>query len=210
MRKLAHSFRHGAADEVAHREDLLQHVADPTVDLVTYEQDRIKGAIRTDFILSAEIIVLTLGIVADEVFVTQVLVLCGIAIAMTAGVYGLVAGIVKLDDAGLYLSMRKGEGAAVAFTRWLGVRLVAFAPWLMKALGVVGTVAMFMVGGGILVHGFHLLADWIALLNEHVAAIPSLGPALAAVTPTLAAMLVGVIAGAAVLVVVTGVQRLRR
>ena len=87
---------------------------------------------------------------------------------------------------------------------------MTFAPWLMKALGVVGTVAMFMVGGGILVHGFHLLADWIALLNEHVAAIPSLGPALAAVTPTLAAMLVGVIAGAAVLVVVSGVQRLRR
>jgi predicted DNA repair protein MutK len=208
--KLAHSFRQGAADEVAHREDLLQHVADPTVDLVAYERDRIKGAIRTDFILSAEIIVLTLGIVADEVFVTQVMVLCGIAVAMTAGVYGLVAGIVKLDDAGLYLSMRKGEGAALAFTRWLGVRLVTFAPWLMKALGVVGTVAMFMVGGGILVHGFHLLADWIALLNEHVAAIPSLGPALAAVTPTLAAMLVGVIAGAAVLVVVSGVQRLRR
>jgi predicted DNA repair protein MutK len=208
--KLAHSFRHGSPDEVAHRDDLLQHVADPTVDLVAYEQDRIRGAIRTDFILSGEIIVLTLGIVADEVFVTQVMVLCGIAIVMTAGVYGLVAGIVKLDDAGLYLSMRKGQGAAAAFTRWLGVRLVAFAPWLMKALGVVGTVAMFMVGGGILVHGFHLLGDWIALLNDRVAAIPGLGPALAAITPTLAATLVGVIAGAAVLVAVAGVQRLRR
>ncbi len=107
--KLSHGFLHGGAEEAAHREELLEHVADPAVDLVAYEQDRIKGAIRTDFILSAEIIVLTLGIVASEVFVTQVLVLCGIALVMTVGVYGLVAGIVKLDDAGLYLARTTGD-----------------------------------------------------------------------------------------------------
>ena len=207
--KLAHSFRHDDAEEVAHREDLLQQVADPAVDLVAYEQDRIKGAIRTDFILSAEIIVLTLGIVASEVFVTQVLVLCGIAIVMTVGVYGLVAAIVKLDDAGLYLAKHTGTTTWAACMRWLGMRLVAFAPWLMKALGVVGTVAMFMVGGGILVHAIHFLADWSAALAGHAAAIPSLGSLLAAIMPALVAILVGLVAGAAVLALVTAVRFLR-
>ena len=207
--KLAHSFLHDGAEEAAHREDLLQHVADPAVDLVAYEQDRIKGAIRTDFILSAEIIVLTLGIVASEVFVTQVLVLCGIAIVMTAGVYGLVAAIVKLDDAGLYLARQPGATIWAACMRWLGMRLVAFAPWLMKALGVVGTVAMFMVGGGILVHAIHFLADWSAVLAGHAAAIPSLGSLLAAIMPALVAILVGLVAGAAVLALVTAVRFLR-
>lgn len=207
--KLAHSFLNDGAEEAAHREDLLQHVADPAVDLVAYEQDRIKGAIRTDFILSAEIIVLTLGIVASEVFVTQVLVLCGIAIVMTAGVYGLVAAIVKLDDAGLYLARQPGATIWAACMRWLGMRLVAFAPWLMKALGVVGTVAMFMVGGGILVHAIHFLADWSAVLAGHAAAIPALGSLLAAITPALVSILVGLVAGAAVLATVKTVRFLR-
>ncbi|MDH4042071.1 MAG: DUF808 domain-containing protein [Gammaproteobacteria bacterium] len=206
--KLAHGFLHGA-DEAGHRQDLLQHVADPAVDLVAYERDRIRGAIRTDFILSAEIIVLTLGIVADEVFVTQLLVLSGIALVMTAGVYGLVAGIVKLDDAGLYLAGRTGESAGPALLRWLGARLLVFAPWLMKALGIVGTVAMFMVGGGILVHAIHILGQWVAALATHVATIPGLGSILAVITPTLASTLVGVAAGAAVLALVSVAGRLR-
>jgi predicted DNA repair protein MutK len=207
--KLAHSFRHNSAAEQAHRKDLLEHVADPSVDLVKFEQTRVKGAIRTDFILSAEIIVLTLGIVADRPFLTQVLVLSGIAIVMTAGVYGLVAGIVKLDDAGLHLSRREGQGAWATFLRWLGRRLVVFAPWLMKALSVVGTVAMFMVGGGILVHGFHVLDEWIVAFAGYLAAMAAPGPQLAVITPTLASMLLGVIAGAAVLAVVSGFQRLK-
>ncbi len=206
--KLVHSFRHNSAAEKAHRKDLLEHVADPSVDLVKFEQTRVKGAIRTDFILSAEIIVLTLGIVADRPFVTQVLVLSGIAIVMTAGVYGLVAGIVKLDDAGLYLSRRAGEGAWATFLRWFGRGLVGFAPWLMKALSVVGTVAMFMVGGGILVHGFHVLDEWIAALTAHVAAMSASLPLLATLTPTLASTLLGVMAGALVLTVISGLQRL--
>ncbi|MCB1699652.1 MAG: DUF808 domain-containing protein [Pseudomonadales bacterium] len=207
--KIAHSFGSGAAQESAHRQALLNKVADPVVDLVKFERARVKGAIRTDFILSAEIIVLTLGIVADEVFVTQVLVLSGIAIVMTVGVYGLVAGIVKLDDAGFHLAGHEGEGLWAGFLRRLGRGLVAFAPWLMKALGIVGTIAMFMVGGGILVHAIHLLDEWIAALTSYLAATPAVGGTLAMLTPTLASMLVGLIAGALVLALVTGWQRLR-
>ncbi|MFT4519103.1 MAG: putative DNA repair protein MutK, partial [Halioglobus sp.] len=155
--KVAHTFFHSKEQKAAEHEELINHVADESVDLVEFEQDKIKGAIRTDLILSAEIIVLTLGIVAAMPFLTQALVLTVIAFGMTIGVYGLVAGIVKLDDAGLYLTQREGEGVWIGFLHWLGARMLSFAPWLMKALGVVGTIAMFMVGGGILMHGFHAL-----------------------------------------------------
>ena len=205
--KVAHSFFHSDAEDAAHKLDLLEHVADPEVDLVQFEKERIKGAIRTDFILSLEIIVLTLGIVASQSLATQVLVLSSIAIAMTAGVYGLVAGIVKLDDAGFHLCKREGEGAWPSFVRWFGAQLVAFAPWLMKALAIVGTVAMFMVGGGILVHGFHILSEWVHILTNYVATAPMLGSFLGLVTPTLASMLVGIVAGAAALAVVSVLQR---
>lgn len=207
--KVAHKFLHSEAEDAAHHEDLVEHLADPSVDLVEYEKDKIKGAVRTDFILSAEIIVLTLGIVADMDFTTQILTLSGIAIIMTVGVYGLVAGIVKLDDAGLYLMGRQGKSAWVGLQRWLGARLLSFAPWLMKALAVVGTVAMFMVGGGILVHGFHTLDVWIKALAEQADAVSVVGPALAALTPTLAGIAIGMVAGAAVLGGVTLWQKLR-
>lgn len=160
-------------------------------------------------ILSAEIIVLTLGIVAEETFVTQVLVVSGIALVMTVGVYGLVAGIVKLDDAGLHLAEREGEGAWASFLSWFGARLVAFAPWLMKALGVVGTIAMFMVGGGILVHGFHSLAELTESLASWAAAAPAAGSLLAAGVSLLAPILVGMLAGALVLPLVGAGRRLR-
>jgi len=206
--KIAESFLHNDVEKAAHHKELLEHLADPAVDLVKFEQDRIKGAIRTDFILSLEIIILTLGIVAAKTLLVQVLVLSGIAIAMTVGVYGLVAGIVKLDDAGFHLCEREGEGAWPSFVRWFGAQLVAFAPWLMKALAIVGTIAMFMVGGGILVHGFHVLDDWIQILTNYLAATPAVGSVLDVVTPTLASMLVGVVAGAVVLLVVSVVQRI--
>lgn len=201
--KLAHRLLHSAAEDAAQHEQLVEKLAGPAVDLVAFERKKIKGAIRTDFILSAEIIVLTLGIVADSPFVTQVLVVVGIAMVMTVGVYGLVAGIVKLDDAGLYLYESEGEGTWTRFKRWFGARLIAFAPWLMKALGVIGTVAMFMVGGGIIVHGIHPLAGAI----EHLA--QSFGGMAGALTPTFGGILVGVVAGAAVLLVVEGVKKLR-
>ena len=206
--KVAHPFLHSPAEDAAHRADLIAQVRNPAVDLVKFEQRRIKGAIRTDMILSAEIIVLTLGIVARESFVTQVLVVSGIALVMTVGVYGLVAGIVKLDDAGLHLAEREGQGAWASFLRWFGARLVAFAPWLMKALGVVGTIAMFMVGGGILVHGFHGLEGLLAALQSRAAALP-LGDGLAAAAGVLGPIVIGLLAGAAVLLLVSAGQRLR-
>ncbi|MBL8305365.1 MAG: DUF808 domain-containing protein [Rubrivivax sp.] len=196
--KLAHRFLHGAADAEAHHAELTKALADPQVDLVALERDKIKGAVRTDFILSAEIIAIALGIVAASPFLTQVLVLSGVAVAMTIGVYGLVAGIVKLDDLGLWLS-RRPSGAAQA----VGHAVLRAAPWLMKALSVAGTAAMFLVGGGILVHGVPPLHHAI----EHF--FQPMGAVLQAVGPTLADALLGVVAGALVLVGVTGVQRLR-
>ena len=207
--KVAHSFLHSKSEDAAEHEDLLAHLADPGVDVVAYEKDKIKGAVRTDFILSAEIIVLTLGVVAEMPFTSQVLVVSGIALIMTVGVYGLVAGIVKLDDAGLYLMQKEGEGAWRALQRWLGLRLLNFAPWLMKALAVVGTIAMFMVGGGILVHGFHALDVWVRHFAQQLGEIAAAGPLLAALTPTLASIAIGMVAGAAVLGLVTLWGRLR-
>jgi uncharacterized protein len=135
-------------EKLVHRGKPEHQPVDPAVDQVAFEKDKIKGAIRTDFILSAEIVVISLGTVAEANFTTQVAVLSSIAVLMTVGVYGLVAGIVKLDDAGLYLSRRREK-----FSRALGAGLLRLAPWLMKGLSVVGTAAMFLVGGGILVHG---------------------------------------------------------
>lgn len=207
--KVAHKFLYTAAEDDAHHEELVEHLLDTSVDLLHYEQQKVKGAIRTDFILSAEIIVLTLGIVAEMEFLSQVLVLSGIGLIMTVGVYGLVAGIVKLDDAGLHLMERVGEGAWSKFQRWFGARLMIFAPWLMKLLAVVGTVAMFMVGGGILVHGVHVLDEGIKFLTAQLGELTVVGPLLAALTPTLAGIAVGMLAGAVVLAVVTLWQRLR-
>ncbi|MBL8315875.1 MAG: DUF808 domain-containing protein [Rubrivivax sp.] len=196
--KLAHRLLHSRAEDEAHRVELARAVQDPAVDLVQFERDKIKGAVRTDFILSAEIIAITLGTVAQAPFITQVSVLAGIAVVMTVGVYGFVAGIVKLDDLGLWLSRRPG-----AMAQALGHGIVGAAPWLMKALSVAGTVAMFLVGGGILVHGVPALHHAI----EH--AVQGLGGFAQAVLPTLADGALGVLAGAAVLGLVTLVQRLR-
>lgn len=207
--KVAHKYLHSPEEQQAHLAELEETLADPTLDLVQYEKDKIRGAIRTDFILSAEIIVLTLGIVSNSTFTTQVLVLSGIAIAMTIGVYGLVAGIVKLDDAGLYLSLKEGKGVWLRFQRWLGNRLLAFAPWLMKALAVIGTIAMFMVGGGILVHGLHPISVGVEQLSAMLGMLPALGAFLQTIAPILLTMLVGVIAGALTLGVVTLGSRIR-
>ena len=180
---------------------MLQALADPAVDLVQFEKDKIKGAVRTDFILSAEIIAITLGTVQDSPFVTQVSVLVGIAVAMTIGVYGLVAGIVKLDDMGLWLTKRPGSGAGVALPHRIGTAILKAAPYLMRTLTVVGTAAMFLVGGGILTHG--LAAAHHAIEAVAALATDTLGSWVGAVVPTLLDGLVGVAAGALVLVGVT-------
>lgn len=165
----------------------------------TAEREKVKGAVRTDFILSAEIIAITLGVVAGREFPQQLAVLAGVAVLMTVGVYGLVAGIVKLDDLGL--AMARGR---LALTRRLGLAIVTAAPWLMRGLSVAGTVAMFLVGGGILTHGWPALHHAIEQFTAGLSA--SIGGA-AALVPTMADALVGVIAGAVVLMIVSLVQR---
>jgi len=196
--KLAHKFLHGEEEDQAHREELVQAIADPQVDMPTFERDKVKGAIRTDFILSAEIIVIALGTVAGAPLQTQLAVLVAVSIAMTVGVYGFVAGIVKMDDAGLWLSRKAGAAAQA-----LGRFLLAAAPLLMKTLTVLGTAAMFLVGGGILVHGIAPLHHAIAHLAEGQAW------AVSALIENGANALVGVVAGALVLAAVMAVQKLR-
>lgn len=204
--KLAHKFLH-REEAAAHDAELAQALADPGVDLVALEQDKIKGAVRTDFILSAEIIVITLGTVAAASFGMQVAVLAGIAILMTIGVYGLVAGIVKLDDAGLYLSQRAGDGFA-RLQRSLGHGILRAAPYLMKTLAVVGTAAMFLVGGGILMHGLPGTHHAIETVTHAVAALPGVGGLLGKLTPLLLDGLAGIAAGALVLSAVSLGKRL--
>jgi predicted DNA repair protein MutK len=210
VEKLAHKFLHAKSEDEQHQAELAHALEDPQMDLRALEQDKIRGAIRTDFVLSAEIIVITLGTVAGATFDVQVAVLVGIAFLMTAGVYGVVAAIVKLDDAGLWLSRRAGEGGWAALQRGLGRGILRAAPWLMKALSVVGTAAMFLVGGGILVHGLPWLRELIHGVAHEAELIPGVGAILAGLTPTLLNVLVGVVAGALVLAVVTLGQRVWR
>ncbi len=178
-------------------------------DLQAYEAQKVKGAIRTDFVLSAEIIAITLGVVAESSFLTQVVTLSVIALLMTIGVYGLVAGIVKLDDAGLYLSQRKGEGVMTRFGRWFGAKLVHAAPYLMRGLTIVGTIAMFMVGGGILTHGLHWISAQFTIAALWLEPITVIGPLLSFITPSLLNTLFGVFAGAAALLLLTSVKKLK-
>ncbi|WP_437757771.1 DUF808 domain-containing protein [Sorangium sp. So ce1389] len=194
--KVAHKLLHSEQEDEAHHAELVQALTDPKVDLVEIEKGKIKGAVRTDFILSAEIIAITLGTVATSPLVTRVVVLTGIALLMTVGVYGFVAGIVKLDDAGLYLSRQSSPAQ-----QSLGRGILKAAPWLMKGLSVAGTAAMFLVGGGILTHG----VPW---LHHHIEGMThGAGPVLGAVVPSLADAVVGIVAGAVVLGVVTAVKR---
>ncbi|WP_434707888.1 DUF808 domain-containing protein [Pseudomonas sp. R1-1] len=194
--KLAHKFLHSKEEDEAGHAQLTEAVADPATDLVAYEKDKIKGAIRTDFILSAEIIAITLGTVADASLTQQVVVMSGIAIVMTVGVYGLVAGIVKLDDLGLWLTQKPGQ-----FAKKTGSVILSAAPYMMKTLSVVGTAAMFLVGGGILTHGVPVVHHWIEGVG---AAAGSAGFAV----PMLLNGVAGIIAGAVVLLGVTLIGKL--
>ena len=196
--KLAHKFLHSKHEDEAEHRETLEALADPNVDLVAFEKEKIKGAVRTDFILSAEIVVITLGTVAAASLGQRVAVLVGISLLMTVGVYGLVAGIVKLDDLGLHL-----QRSASAFTRRVGGAILGFAPWLMKTLSVVGTAAMFMVGGGILLHG------WPAVAHAVEAFAAGFGGFAGALINTAAGAGVGIVAGAVVLAGVMLVQKLR-
>lgn len=194
--KVAHKLLHENAEDEAEHEQRLVAVMDPGVDMVEFERQRIKGAIRTDAVLSAEIIVIALGTVQDSTIGTQITVLTAIAVLITIGVYGLVAGIVKLDDAGIYL-LKQPSRARKA----VGGFILRIAPRFMKALSVLGTAAMFLVGGGILVHGIPPMAEALHYLEEAVHGVAGLLDVLVAVVFN---GIVGVIAGA----ILVGVQSL--
>ena len=191
VEKIAHKFLHTDAEDKQHHKDMLKALTTDS-DLVAFEKDKIKGAIRTDFILSAEIIVITLGTVKEATFTHQVAVLTLISVIMTIGVYGLVAGIVKLDDGGVYLVEQKGAHAWARFKQQLGRLILWFAPYLMKTLSVAGTVAMFLVGGGILTHNVPALHHFIAGLT------PKTEP-LGTVTSWSADAAIGIVVGIIVL-----------
>jgi predicted DNA repair protein MutK len=199
VEKLTHKFLHSKHDLEQEHAQKLAAVADPRVDLVALEKTKIKGAIRTDFILSAEIVVIVLGTVQEESFATQVTVVSLLALAITVGVYGLVAGIVKLDDAGLYLLRKSVSGTFNRIQRTVGRGLLIFAPFLMKTLSVLGTAAMFLVGGGILVHSIPIIHHALEPILHSVESIKIAG----AVVPILLDGVVGIIAGALVLLMVT-------
>ncbi|WP_442598217.1 DUF808 domain-containing protein [Parapusillimonas sp. JC17] len=174
------------------------------------EREKIKGAIRTDFILSAEIIAITLGAVALADFTVQASVVTTVAIVMTIGVYGLVAVIVKLDDAGLYLSQARLAGVSANWQRKIGRGILTLAPYLMKSLSIAGTIAMFLVGGGIIVHGLPMLDAWLHGDAERLMGDPGLwASAGTALWSLLSSLLVGIVAGSLVLGAVGLIRKVR-
>jgi predicted DNA repair protein MutK len=207
--KIAHKLMHDPAAAARHAAQL-NALADPTVDLIALEKAKIKGAIRTDFILSAEIVVIALGTVANAAFGKRVAVLVAIAVIMTAGVYGFVAAIVKLDDAGLHLSQLSGNNFWSKIQRAIGAMLLKLAPLLMKGLSIVGTIAMFMVGGGILAHGIPGAHDWIDKMAHGVGWIPIVGGILEKALPPLLDVVIGIFTGMLVLAGITVAARIFR
>ena len=203
--KLAHKLLHSRAEDEAHHAVQVHALANAEVDIVAFEREKIRGAVRTDFILSAEIIAITLGAVAGAPLSQQVSVLAFIAIAITIGVYGVVAAIVKLDDLGLHLSDMPGM-----LRRAIGHVLLWLAPYLMKSLSVIGTAAMFMVGGGILAHGIPGVEPLLHASATAMHAVPGIGRGLEMLAPIVLSALLGIVAGAVVLLAVNGVQRLLR
>ena len=206
--KVWHLIAHSKEDKQHEQDEVTRALLDPATDMVEFEKNKIAGAIRTDFILSAEIIVIALGTVAEAEFITRVAVVSTIAAIITVGVYGLVAGIVKMDDAGLFLSQREGEGGLAGLWRGLGRFLLRAAPVLMKTLSIVGTAAMFMVGGGILLHGIPGALEWEHHITEAVSHWSGVGPVLGALTPTLIGAVAGVIAGAILMPIVNTALKL--
>ena len=199
--KLAHRYLHSAQERQEEKQALHHALAQPDVTATAFEKDRIRGAVRTDFILSAEIIVISLGTVQGESFATQLGVLSSVAAMMTVFVYGLVAGIVKLDDAGLYLSQRPQP-----LSQRVGGWILVAAPWLMKFLSVAGTAAMFLVGGDILLHGLPVLGHGLEALLGQLRA--SAGGVTAVLAEWVAQGLAGLVAGGLALVVWSAARRL--
>lgn len=207
--KIAHPFLH-SHEEDEHNRELIEAFHNPEIDLEAFEKEKIQGAIRTDFILSAEIIVIALGTVADKDLMTQTMVVSGIAIAITIGVYGIVAAIVKMDDVGLHLLQNAAEGKRGAPQRTLGQGLLSFAPRLMKILTIVGTAAMFLVGGSILLHGIPDAHHLIESAVQIVESIPTVGKVLGSITPVLIDAVAGIVAGGIVMGIVEVISKVVR
>lgn len=200
IEKLAHSISKKAAK--IHHDELVEALNNPDTDMLAFEKEKIKGAIRTDFILSAEIIAISLGVVADAPLITQAGVLTTIAILITIIVYGLVAGIVRLDDWGLALHQRQGDSTIDRQLRRIGYGILQIVPYLMKGLSVLGTAAMFLVGGGILTHGIPLLHHGIEYLSQFLATLPGIGSFISSVGMILIDGLVGMLAGLIIFLIV--------
>lgn len=208
VEKLAHKFLHPVSEAEAAK--LREAAFDPAIDLVAFEREKISGAIRTDFILSAEIIVISLGIVALEDFTRRIAVLCAIATIMTVGVYGLVAAIVKVDDLGLYLIRSAGERPEARLRKNAGLAIVSAAPYMMKTLSVLGTAAMFLVGGGILAHGIGPVHHWIEHTAEALSHTSGVGGALSTLFTMATQGGLGIVAGAMVVALVEFARRIRK
>lgn len=201
VEKLFHKFFQHEEQQLLAPQNLIGQ--DESRSIENLEKEKIKGAIRTDFVLSAEIIVITLGTVATATLTKQLFVLASIAVIMTVGVYGLVAGIVKLDDGGLYLIKCQGKNITAGLKRNLGLAILKFAPYMMKTLSVVGTAAMFLVGGAILTHGIPSAHHWI----EHASSTLSSGFMQSASSLILNGIF-GILAGILALILFTMTQRL--
>ena len=205
--KVAHRYLEEPVEK-EERKQRLKAVADKRVDMVAFEKRRIRGAIRTDAILSAEIIVIVLGTVQEADLITRITVLSFLAAAITVGVYGLVAGIVKLDDIGLHLLEKPDSTRLARFQRWLGAWILRAAPKLMSTLSIVGTAAMFLVGGGILVHGLPIVAEGLHIVEIWAHSMPTVGGLVGVVVSLLYNGLFGVVAGGAIVGIYLGVKRL--
>jgi uncharacterized protein len=207
--KVAHRYLHRPDEDKEQHAQLIAAVADPAVDLVAFERDKIKGAVRTDFILSAEIVVIALGTVAMAPFTTRVVTLVLFSALMTAGVYGLVAVIVKLDDVGQYLVLQSdgANGAGTNLKQRVGAAILTTAPYLMKGLSIAGTAAMFLVGGGILAHGIPDVEKWLRGVEQVAGAVPAAGPLLSFVLSMLSTALLGIAAGGVILALVALAKR---
>ncbi|MBF7687331.1 DUF808 domain-containing protein [Acinetobacter rathckeae] len=197
VEKVMHMFMHKASSEKT------QTQGNQPQDLASYENEKVKGAIRTDFILSAEIIVITLGTVATAPLIDKIIVMSIISVAMTIGVYGFVALIVKIDDFGLFLQKK-----TAIWQQKIGQLLLAFAPKLMKTLSVVGTVAMFLVGGGIIAHAVPAVHHFTEHNTESLGQIPNVGFIIGSLVPTGVNLVLGVVAGAVVVLLVMLVQKI--
>jgi predicted DNA repair protein MutK len=208
LEKLLHKFIVNKHEEQLAHAEKLKVLADPNINLAVLEKDKIKGAIRTDFVLSAEIIVIILGTVAAESFTTQIIVLSLMSILFTVAVYGLVALIVKIDDLGLYLLRKSVAGNFDNLKRFAGRALLIFAPILMKTLSIVGTAAMFLVGGGIIAHGVPFLHHFVEHSVDVVSIFPTIGTIAGSLTGVVLNGFIGISAGLLTLSVVVVARKI--